>query len=153
MCSDFVKPLLLWYNTQGRDLPWRKTKDPYRIWVSEIMLQQTRVEAVKGYYERFLEALPDIQSMLLKDVQAGFDGRSQLITFMCCVLSRSLPFRSDNHKCCVVVTRMIASRQCIFSSLTIRYLSIRPIESLRKRGISLHCCVVILRPERIKQNV
>ena len=63
MCSDFVKPLLLWYNTQGRDLPWRKTKDPYRIWVSEIMLQQTRVEAVKGYYERFLEALPDIEAL------------------------------------------------------------------------------------------
>ena len=63
MCSDFVKPLLLWYNTQGRDLPWRKTKDPYRIWVSEIMLQQTRVEAVKGYYERFLEALPDIDAL------------------------------------------------------------------------------------------
>ncbi len=63
MCSDFVKPLLLWYNTHGRDLPWRKTKDPYRIWVSEIMLQQTRVEAVLGYYERFLGTLPDIDAL------------------------------------------------------------------------------------------
>lgn len=63
MHSDFVKPLILWYNTQGRDLPWRRTRDPYRIWISEIMLQQTRVEAVKGYYERFLDALPDILSL------------------------------------------------------------------------------------------
>ncbi|HUM82721.1 MAG TPA: A/G-specific adenine glycosylase [Lachnospiraceae bacterium] len=58
MCSGFVKPLMLWYNTNARDLPWRRTKNPYRIWVSEIMLQQTQVEAVKSYYNRFLTALP-----------------------------------------------------------------------------------------------
>ncbi|MDO4614695.1 MAG: A/G-specific adenine glycosylase [Lachnospiraceae bacterium] len=63
MQSDFVKPLLLWYNDHARDLPWRQTRDPYRIWVSEIMLQQTRVEAVKVYYDRFLEALPDIRAL------------------------------------------------------------------------------------------
>ena len=63
MPSDFVKPLILWYNSNCRHLPWRETKDPYRIWVSEIMLQQTRVEAVRGYYERFLAALPDIESL------------------------------------------------------------------------------------------
>ena len=63
MCSDFVNPLLLWYNTRGRDLPWRRTKDPYRIWVSEIMLQQTRVEAVLGYYERFLDTLPTVDAL------------------------------------------------------------------------------------------
>lgn len=55
--------LLPWYSQNKRDLPWRKTKDPYRIWLSEIMLQQTRVEAVKGYYARFLEALPSIDSL------------------------------------------------------------------------------------------
>ena len=55
--------LLPWYENNRRDLPWRKDKDPYHIWVSEIMLQQTRVEAVKGYYARFLEALPDIASL------------------------------------------------------------------------------------------
>ncbi len=63
MQSDFVKPLLLWYNGNARDLPWRHTQDPYRIWVSEIMLQQTRVEAVKEYYRRFLKELPDIKAL------------------------------------------------------------------------------------------
>lgn len=53
-------PLLRWYYQNARDLPWRHTKDPYQIWVSEIMLQQTRVEAVKPYYARFLDALPDV---------------------------------------------------------------------------------------------
>lgn len=52
-------PLLLeWYRLNKRELPWRGTHDPYRVWVSEIMLQQTRVEAVKGYYERFLTRFP-----------------------------------------------------------------------------------------------
>ena len=56
-------PLLSWYRQNARDLPWRHTRDPYRIWVSEIMLQQTRVEAVKPYYARFLEALPDVYAL------------------------------------------------------------------------------------------
>lgn len=60
---DFVKPLLLWYNRDKRDLPWRHTRDPYRIWVSEIMLQQTRAETVIGYYDRFLETLPDVKAL------------------------------------------------------------------------------------------
>ena len=55
--------ILPWYRENRRALPWRETNDPYRIWVSEIMLQQTRVEAVKGYYARFLAALPDIESL------------------------------------------------------------------------------------------
>ena len=55
--------ILPWYREHKRALPWRETQDPYRIWVSEIMLQQTRVEAVKGYYARFLAALPDIESL------------------------------------------------------------------------------------------
>ena len=59
--------LLPWYAQHSRDLPWRADKDPYHIWVSEIMLQQTRVEAVKGYYSRFLEALPDIASLANAD--------------------------------------------------------------------------------------
>ncbi len=52
--------LLPWFAANHRDLPWRKTREPYHVWLSEIMLQQTRVEAVKGYYTRFLEALPEI---------------------------------------------------------------------------------------------
>ena len=55
--------LLPWYRENRRELPWRQTLDPYRIWVSEIMLQQTRVEAVKGYYARFLDRLPDIAAL------------------------------------------------------------------------------------------
>jgi len=55
--------LLPWYEQNKRDLPWRQDREPYHIWVSEIMLQQTRVEAVKGYYTRFLAALPDIPAL------------------------------------------------------------------------------------------
>ena len=55
--------LLPWYEENKRDLPWRQDQNPYHIWVSEIMLQQTRVEAVKGYYARFLAALPTIAAL------------------------------------------------------------------------------------------
>ncbi len=61
--SRLPQAVLGWYETNKRDLPWRKTRDPYKIWVSEIMLQQTRVEAVKGYYSRFLEALPTVEAL------------------------------------------------------------------------------------------
>lgn len=57
------KLLVVWFSENARELPWRKDKEPYHVWVSEIMLQQTRVEAVKGYYERFLKALPTIESL------------------------------------------------------------------------------------------
>lgn len=56
-------PLLNWYDNSHRILPWREEPTPYRVWVSEIMLQQTRVEAVKPYFERFMEALPNIESL------------------------------------------------------------------------------------------
>ena len=55
--------LLAWYRRNARDLPWRRTRDPYAIWVSEIMLQQTRVEAVVPYYERFLARFPDVKTL------------------------------------------------------------------------------------------
>ena len=55
--------LLPWFEQNKRDLPWRKDQEPYHIWLSEIMLQQTRVEAVKGYYARFLAALPTIADL------------------------------------------------------------------------------------------
>lgn len=58
-----VKPLLTWYGQNARILPWRQDPEAYRVWVSEIMLQQTRVEAVKPYYQRFLSALPDIRAL------------------------------------------------------------------------------------------
>jgi len=61
--ANFRKQLLEWFRQYRRDLPWRRTKDPYRIWLSEIMLQQTRVAAVIPYYERFLERFPDVRSL------------------------------------------------------------------------------------------
>ncbi len=61
------KPMLAWYAKNKRDLPWRENKDPYRVWISEIMLQQTRVEAVLGYYARFLKTFPDIATLANAD--------------------------------------------------------------------------------------
>lgn len=59
--------LLPWYDLNQRPLPWRQTKEPYRVWLSEIMLQQTRVEAVKGYYSRFLDELPSVSHLAACD--------------------------------------------------------------------------------------
>ena len=61
--SALPERLLPWFAECARALPWRCDREPYHVWVSEIMLQQTRVEAVKGYYERFLRALPDVGSL------------------------------------------------------------------------------------------
>lgn len=61
--SSIVDPLLLWYRDTKRLLPWRETKNPYRIWISEIMLQQTRIEAVIPYYHRFLSELPSVSAL------------------------------------------------------------------------------------------
>ena len=58
-----ARPLLVWYDAGRRILPWREEPTPYHVWLSEIMLQQTRVEAVKPYYDRFLQYLPDIESL------------------------------------------------------------------------------------------
>src|SRR6202034_1779565 len=59
----FRRRMLSWYAARKRDLPWRRTRDPYRIWLSEIMLQQTRVAAVIPYYEKFIEAFPNVQAL------------------------------------------------------------------------------------------
>ena len=61
--ETFAPLLLRWYAAGHRDLPWRQDREPYHIWLSEIMLQQTRVEAVRGYYARFLAELPDIAAL------------------------------------------------------------------------------------------
>ena len=60
---SFRQKLLVWYDENKRDLPWRRSKNPYHIWVSEIMLQQTRVDTVIPYYERFLEWFPTVESL------------------------------------------------------------------------------------------
>ncbi|MBQ5805209.1 MAG: A/G-specific adenine glycosylase [Erysipelotrichaceae bacterium] len=62
-----IDRLLSWYRENRRDLPWRKDRDPYAIWLSEIMLQQTRVEAVISYYERFRKQYPDVESLAKAD--------------------------------------------------------------------------------------
>src|SRR5271170_4181147 len=61
--TSFRKNLRAWFREFQRDLPWRRTRDPYRIWVSEIMLQQTRVAVVIPYYERFLARFPDVRAL------------------------------------------------------------------------------------------
>ena len=63
LLKESVEPVVAWYRKHRRDLPWREHPDAYRVWVSEIMLQQTRVEAVKPYYERFLEAFPNVAAL------------------------------------------------------------------------------------------
>jgi len=63
MPESFADRLLQWYDSTARDLLWRRSKDPYRVWVSEVMLQQTRVEAVKPYYERWINRYPDAQAL------------------------------------------------------------------------------------------
>src|SRR5712671_4152441 len=55
--------LLAWYALHKRDLPWRQSRDPYRVWISEIMLQQTQVATVRDFFERFIRALPDVHSL------------------------------------------------------------------------------------------
>ena len=55
-----VEPLCLWYEKEKRSMPWRDDATPYHVWLSEIMLQQTRIEAAKAYYDRFTKCLPDV---------------------------------------------------------------------------------------------
>ena len=65
--SQLPAAILPWFRENQRDLPWRRDREPYHIWLSEIMLQQTRVEAVKGYYTRFLERLPTVSALAEAD--------------------------------------------------------------------------------------
>jgi A/G-specific adenine glycosylase len=73
----FSEKLIHWYQTQHRPLPWRETQDPYRIWLSEVMLQQTQVITVIPYYERFLQRYPSVQALAnapLDDVLKQWEG-------------------------------------------------------------------------------
>jgi A/G-specific adenine glycosylase len=77
MSRSIAARLLAWYDAGHRDLPWRRNSDPYRIWISEVMLQQTRAEAVIPYYERFLQRFPDAAVLArapLNDVLACWSG-------------------------------------------------------------------------------
>ncbi|HKJ78623.1 MAG TPA: hypothetical protein VKA10_03765, partial [Prolixibacteraceae bacterium] len=61
--SDFIQKILHWYTINKRDLPWRQTSDPYKIWLSEIILQQTRVSQGKNYYLKFVSKFPTVQHL------------------------------------------------------------------------------------------
>lgn len=63
MLANIVEPLIEWYEEKHRILPWRASRNPYYIWISEIMLQQTRVEAVRPFFERFIKALPRVEDV------------------------------------------------------------------------------------------
>lgn len=67
--EELRRSLLQWYSSMGRDLPWRRSRDPYAIWVSEIMLQQTQVKTVIPYYQRWLAQFPTVQSLAAADQQ------------------------------------------------------------------------------------
>ena len=69
MTEKDILSLLNWYQENKRDLPWRKTKDAYKIWLSEVMLQQTGVQTVISYYERFLKVCPDLVSLSKIDTE------------------------------------------------------------------------------------
>ena len=61
--KEFQKILMDWYDDQAHDFPWRRTKDPYKIWISEIMLQQTQVSTVIPYFEQFINKFPTIKDL------------------------------------------------------------------------------------------
>lgn len=66
---SFRKKLLAWYVDNERDLPWRRDRDPYRVWVSEVMLQQTQVETVRSYFQRFIRQFPSVERLAAADEQ------------------------------------------------------------------------------------
>lgn len=77
MMQKLAQTLLAWYADEGRDLPWRRTMDPYAIWVSEVMLQQTQVETVLPYYERWMERYPNISALAdapIDDILSLWEG-------------------------------------------------------------------------------
>ena len=86
-----MNPLLTWYRQNARRLPWRDEPTPYRVWISEIMLQQTRVEAVKPYYERFLQTLPDVRTLAEADEPPiSSYGRGLVTTAVCATYIKPL---------------------------------------------------------------
>ncbi len=97
-CQEFRSRLLAWYQANARDLPWRKSHDPYRVWVSEIMLQQTRVAAVIEHYHEFLRLFPTVEKLAARresSVLAAWSGlgyyrRARLLHAAAKLIARSL---------------------------------------------------------------
>src|SRR5690242_10249439 len=97
----FAASLLRWYDHNRRDLPWRRTKDPYLVWVSEIMLQQTRVAAVLNYYGRFVEQFPTIEALAearLESVLAAWSGLGYYRRARALHAAARLLVRDHNHR-------------------------------------------------------
>ena len=89
---EAVSPLLYWYDSEARDLPWRREPTPYRIWISEIMLQQTRVSAVIPYYLRFLGRFPDPFALSCADcVMVSINVGSSILRYSCRYCSKVFP--------------------------------------------------------------
>lgn len=93
-CPEWAERLVAWYERQGRDLPWRRDTDPYRVWVSEIMLQQTRIEAALEHYRRFMQALPTVADLAAVEEDAllklweglGYYSRARNLKKAACVV-------------------------------------------------------------------
>lgn len=86
---DIAPPLLRWYEQNKRTLPFRTVSTPYRVWVSEIMLQQTRVSAALPYFERFMAELPTVADLAACDPSACTNcGRAWAITAVCGICKR-----------------------------------------------------------------
>ncbi len=82
---EFAERVLAWFDLHGRkDLPWQRDTSPYRVWVSEIMLQQTQVKTVIPYFERFMQALPTVQALAAASEDTCCTcGRAWAITYSC----------------------------------------------------------------------
>jgi len=96
----FRRSLLRWFDLHKRNLPWRQDRDPYRVWLSEIMLQQTRVNAVTDYYEQFLRRFPTIETLASAPesaVLAAWSGSGIIGAPACCTRRR--------NKLCVNIRR------------------------------------------------
>ena len=115
---DNISDILLdWYARHGRDLPWRRTRDPYRIWLSEVILQQTRVAQGMDYYLRFTERFPDVGSLAAApedEVLKLWQGLGYYSRAMICLSEPRAP-ESAIMKMLLYLSRPV-SRACVSSS-------------------------------------
>ena len=99
--KQLAQPLLAWYDIHRRILPWREEVSPYRTWVSEIMLQQTRVAAVLPYFQRFMEAFPTVEALAQADTERlmklweglGYYSRARNLQKAACILTEQYGVR------------------------------------------------------------
>jgi hypothetical protein len=99
--SDLAARLLDWYRQNRRSLPWRTTSDPYAVWVAEIMLQQTRVETVIPYYQRWMERFPTLQHLAQADEQQvlkAWEGLGYYSRARCRLRARNWPLHGRRHR-------------------------------------------------------